>query len=85
MVGVVIGLRTSEQTLNSLTSSLERLCAKEEQTWKERIFNQIRLVSRVTFSLSLSPFFVLLHQKTKKKHLIHEKKREKQGYFCRCL
>jgi len=43
MVGVVIGLRTSEQTLNSLTSSLERLCAKEEQTWKERIFNQIRL------------------------------------------
>ena len=56
MVGVVIGLRTSEQTLNSLTSSLERLCAKEEQTWKERIFNQIRLVSRVNFSLSLSLF-----------------------------
>lgn len=43
MVGIVIGLRTNEQTINSLTSSLERLCAKQEQTWKQRIFNQIRL------------------------------------------
>jgi hypothetical protein len=43
MVVVVVGLRTTGQTLNSLTSSLERLCSKEERTWKERIFNQMRL------------------------------------------
>lgn len=43
MVVVVVGLRTAGQTLNTLTSSLERLCSKEERTWKERIFNQIRL------------------------------------------
>ncbi|CAF1106401.1 unnamed protein product [Rotaria sordida] len=43
MVIVVVGLRTAGQTLNSLTSSLERLCSKEERTWKDRIFNQIRL------------------------------------------
>lgn len=45
MVVVVVGLRTAGQTLNSLKSSLERLCSKEERTWKDRIFNQIRLVS----------------------------------------
>ena len=45
MVAVVVGLRTAEQTLNTLTSSLERLCSKEERTWKDRIFNQMRLVS----------------------------------------
>lgn len=44
MVAVIVGLRTAGQTLNSLTSSLERLCAKEERTWKERIFNQMKLV-----------------------------------------
>jgi len=43
MVAVVVGLRTAGQTLNTLTSSLERLCTKEERTWKERIFNQMRL------------------------------------------
>ena len=43
MVIVVVGLRTAGQTLNSLTSTLERLCCKEERTWKDRIFNQIRL------------------------------------------
>jgi hypothetical protein len=45
MVVVVVGLRTAGQTLNTLTSSLERLCSKEERTWKDRIFNQMRLVS----------------------------------------
>ncbi len=50
MVVVVVGLRTTGQTLNSLTSSLERLCSKEERTWKERIFNQMRLVSRFILS-----------------------------------
>ncbi len=49
MVVVVVGLRTAGQTLNTLTSSLERLCAKEERTWKERIFNQMRLVSFVSY------------------------------------
>ena len=45
MVIVIVGLRTAGQTLNTLTSSLERLCTKEERTWKERIFNHMRLVS----------------------------------------
>ncbi|CAF1195511.1 unnamed protein product [Rotaria sp. Silwood1] len=40
---ISVGLRTAGQTLNSLTSTLERLCSKEERTWKDRIFNQIRL------------------------------------------
>lgn len=43
MVATVFGLRTAGQTLNTLTSSLERLCSKEERNWKERIFNQMRL------------------------------------------
>lgn len=43
MVVVVVGLRTAGQTINSLTSSLERLCEKEQRTWKDRIFNQMRL------------------------------------------
>ncbi|UJR29895.1 hypothetical protein I4U23_017443 [Adineta vaga] len=43
MVAVVVGLRTGGQTINSLTSFLERLCEKEQRTWKERIFNQMRL------------------------------------------
>jgi hypothetical protein len=43
MVVVIVGLRTAGQTLNTLTLSLERLCAKEERTWKERIFNHMRL------------------------------------------
>jgi hypothetical protein len=43
MVVIIVGLRTAGQTLNTLTTSLERLCAKEERTWKERIFNQMRL------------------------------------------
>jgi hypothetical protein len=45
MVVVVLGLRTAGQTSSTLTSSLERLCSKEERTWKERVFNQMRLVS----------------------------------------
>jgi hypothetical protein len=49
MVVVVIGLRTAGQTLKTLTSTLERLCSKEERTWKERIFNQMRLVSLFFF------------------------------------
>jgi hypothetical protein len=57
MVVVIVGLRTAGQTLNTLTLSLERLCAKEERTWKERIFNHMRLVS------------LLFHQQ-KNKHLI---------------
>ncbi|CAF1555249.1 unnamed protein product, partial [Adineta ricciae] len=40
---VIVGLRTAGQTINSLTSTLERLCEKEQRTWKERIFNQMRL------------------------------------------
>ncbi|CAF1078764.1 unnamed protein product [Adineta ricciae] len=43
MVVVVLGLRTSGQTLGTLTASLERLCLKEDRTWKERIFNQTKL------------------------------------------
>lgn len=43
MVATILGLRTAGQTLNSFTASLERLCSKEERTWKERIFNQMRL------------------------------------------
>lgn len=43
MVAIIFGLRTSGQTLNSLQSTLERLCSKEERMWKERVFNQIRL------------------------------------------
>jgi len=43
MVVVVLGLRTAGQTLNTLTTTLERLCSKEDRTWKERIFNQTKL------------------------------------------
>lgn len=43
MVLVVLGLRTAGLTLHSLNTSLERLCAKEDRTWKERIFNQTKL------------------------------------------
>jgi len=43
MVVIVLGLRTAGQTLNTLTTSLERLCSKEDRTWKERIFNQTKL------------------------------------------
>jgi hypothetical protein len=44
MVVIVLGLRTSGQTLSTLTTSLERLCSKEDRTWKERIiFNQTKL------------------------------------------
>jgi hypothetical protein len=46
MAVVVLGLRTGGQTLNSLTTSLERLCSKEDRTWKERQFNQTTLVKR---------------------------------------
>lgn len=45
MVVVILGLRTAGQTLNSLTASLERLCSKEDRTWKERLCNQTKLVS----------------------------------------
>jgi hypothetical protein len=48
MVVVVLGLRIAGQTLNSLTTSLERLCSKEDRTWKERLFNQTKLV--ITFN-----------------------------------
>jgi hypothetical protein len=67
MVVIIVGLRTAGQTLNTLTTSLERLCAKEERTWKERIFNQMRLVS----------FLLRLFDQ---KHLI--KKRNKKTFFC---
>ncbi|CAF2692291.1 unnamed protein product [Rotaria sp. Silwood2] len=43
MVVVVLGLRTIGQTLTTLTTSLERLCSKEDRTWKERKFNQTKL------------------------------------------
>lgn len=43
MVVVVLALRTAGLTLQSLSTSLERLCAKEDRTWKERIFNQTKL------------------------------------------
>ncbi|CAF3735108.1 unnamed protein product [Rotaria sp. Silwood1] len=43
MVVVVLGLRTTGQTLTTLTTSLERLCSKEDRTWKERKFNQTKL------------------------------------------
>jgi hypothetical protein len=47
MVVVVLGLRTAGLTLNSLTTSLERLCSKEDRTWKERLFNQTKLVRKI--------------------------------------
>lgn len=47
MVVVILGLRTSGQTLTSLTGTLERLCSKEDRTWKERLCNQTKLV-RIT-------------------------------------
>jgi hypothetical protein len=43
MAVVVLGLRTSGQTLNSLTTTLERICSKEDRTWKERLYNQTKL------------------------------------------
>jgi hypothetical protein len=43
MVAMVLGLRTAGQTLHTLTTSLERLCSKEDRTWKERVFNQTKL------------------------------------------
>jgi len=43
MVVMILGLRTSGLTLQSLITSLERLCSKEDRTWKERIFNQTKL------------------------------------------
>jgi hypothetical protein len=53
MVVVVLGLRTSGQTLSTLTTSLERLCSKEDRTWKERvIFNQTKLVRNFVFLFS---------------------------------
>ena len=53
MVVVVLGLRTSGQTLSTLTASLERLCSKEDRTWKERIFNQTKLVGTFFYLLFL--------------------------------
>ncbi len=55
MAVVVLGLRTGGQTLNSLTTSLERLCSKEDRTWKERKFNQTTLVRKKKQILFLSP------------------------------
>jgi len=52
MVVVVLGLRTSGQTLSTLTTSLERLCSKEDRTWKERIFNQTKMVRNFVFTFS---------------------------------
>ena len=52
MVVVVLGLRTSGHSLNSLTTSLERLCSKEDRTWKERLFNQTKLVKKKPESFS---------------------------------
>lgn len=46
MVVVVLGLRTAGQTLASLITSLERLCSKEDRNWKERQFNQTKLVNK---------------------------------------
>ena len=46
MVVVILGLRTAGQNLNSLTASLDRLCSKEDRTWKERLCNQTKLVRR---------------------------------------
>jgi len=68
MVVIIVGLRTAGQTLNTLTTSLERLCAKEERTWKERIFNQMRLVS-------------FLLRVFDQKHLIRKETRRKTHFF----
>ncbi len=50
MVAMVLGLRTAGQTLHTLTTSLERLCSKEDRTWKERVFNQTKLVRKIIYS-----------------------------------
>ena len=50
---VVLGLRTAGLSLSWLISALERLCAKEDRTWKERLFNQTKLVSHFFCTLSL--------------------------------
>jgi hypothetical protein len=70
MVVIIVGLRTAGQTLNTLTTSLERLCAKEERTWKERIFNQMRLVS----------FLLRLFDQ---KHLIKKRNKKENIFFLR--
>jgi hypothetical protein len=59
MVVVILGLRLVGQTLNALTISLERLCSKEDRTWKERFINQTKLVRNIFF-LSYSPLTLFL-------------------------
>jgi len=40
MVLLISSLRTNEQSLSQLTRSLDRLCSKEDQHWKPRVFHQ---------------------------------------------
>ena len=51
MVIAIFGLRTAEQTLDTLITSLERLCLKEDRTWKERKFNQTKSVKKENYLL----------------------------------
>lgn len=42
---MVVALRLAEQTFAKLNTALDRLCAKEERTWKERLLNSTQPVS----------------------------------------
>jgi hypothetical protein len=66
MVVIVLGLRTAGLTLNSLTTSLERLCSKEDRTWKERIFNDTKLVRKCFFYLLLIDKYMNNNNRRKK-------------------
>jgi hypothetical protein len=63
MVVVVLGLRTAGQTLNSLTTTLERLCSKEDRTWKERLFNQTKLVMLHFEEHNMTVYFIFHDKK----------------------
>lgn len=64
MVLLISSLRTNEQSLSQLTRSLDRLCSKEDQHWKPRIFNQNKSVRRSTnFIVSFSSSFEIEFKK----------------------
>jgi len=69
MAVVVLGLRTGGQTLNSLTTSLERLCSKEDRTWKERQFNQTTLVTKKRLYFFLFKIDKYANNKNRKKNV----------------
>lgn len=59
MVIQIVSLRTHEQNLSQFIRSFDRLCVKEDQHWKPRIFNQTKSV-RNSFCFSFF-IFVSVH------------------------